>query len=184
MNLNIIGNGFDLFHGLPSSYYYFGCYLIEKEPELYEDIGKKYSFKYREAYRSYPEYEFDYGVEDIFWKDFERHLGDVDETFILDTYEYDLGLENDYPIEIEMNEDLAAERIKHAFVHWVKDTLDINRNYKLINRYMKGRLIPQFGVDGYFLVFNYTHTLQKIYGVPDRNIHYVHGECFGNDDDN
>lgn len=27
MNLNIIGNGFDLCHGLPSSYYYFGCYL-------------------------------------------------------------------------------------------------------------------------------------------------------------
>lgn len=26
MRLNIIGNGFDLYHGLPSLYYYFGCF--------------------------------------------------------------------------------------------------------------------------------------------------------------
>lgn len=31
MNLNIIANGFNLFHELPNSDYYFGFYLIENE---------------------------------------------------------------------------------------------------------------------------------------------------------
>jgi len=185
MNLNIIGNGFDLFHGLPSSYYFFGCYLIKNHPEFYEQIGKMYDLKYANVYRTYPEYEFEYEVEDIFWRDFEKHLGDVNEDFILYTYEDDLGLENDDPIDIEMDEDLAAENLKKSFVHWVKDTLDKEENYRLIKMFMKKETNKiEFGRDDYFLVFNYTHTLQKIYKIPDNRIHYVHGECMGQDDDN
>ena len=37
--------------------------------------------------------------------------------------------------------------------------------------------------DDYFLEFNYTHTLQQLYKISDDNIYYVHGECFGEDDD-
>ena len=33
-----------------------------------------------------------------------------------------------------------------------------------------------------FLVFNYTHTLQKVYQIGDYNICYVHGECTGEED--
>lgn len=29
MRLNVIGNGFGLYHGLPSLYYYFGCFLAK-----------------------------------------------------------------------------------------------------------------------------------------------------------
>lgn len=33
-NLNVIGNGFDLYHGLPTSYYYFACYILSTNEEL------------------------------------------------------------------------------------------------------------------------------------------------------
>ncbi|WP_277409985.1 AbiH family protein [Lacrimispora xylanisolvens] len=34
-----------------------------------------------------------------------------------------------------------------------------------------------------YLVFNYTHMLQNIYGIEPKNICYVHGECTGNEED-
>jgi hypothetical protein len=183
MNLNIIGNGFDLFHGLPSSYYYFGCYLIENEDEFYNYIGENYDFIFRNVSSTYPDLEYDYVVEEMFWKDFESRLGSINENFVVEKYSDDLGLENDDPIELEMEEDLVAERIKAIFGQWVKNTLDKDINYELIKKY-KGK-IPRFnyGKNNRFLVFNYTHTLQEIYGISDCNIYYVHGECQGTEDD-
>lgn len=184
MQLNIIGNGFDLYHGLPSSYYFFGCYLIKNNPEFYAKIGNMYNFTFAEFVGSAIDYEYNLVVEDIFWREFEKNLGEVNEYFIVDTHDNDLNLENDDPIEIEMNEDRVAEELKQAFVHWVKDTLDQDENYKLILKSMKKATNAlKFKYDDYFLVFNYTHTLQKIYNISDEKIHYVHGECLGDDDD-
>lgn len=183
MQLNIIGNGFDLYHGLPSSYYFFGCYLIKNIPEFYKEIAGVYNFKFVNVINPHTE-DYEYVVEDMFWRDFERHLGEVNESFFIDTHDYDLDLENDDPIDIEMNEDIVAEKLKQAFVNWVKDTLDQDANYKLILKDMeKGNNLRKFKSDDYFLVFNYTHTLQKIYNIRDERIHYVHGECLGYEDD-
>jgi hypothetical protein len=184
LNLNIIGNGFDLYHGLPSSYYYFGCYLIKNDPEFYEEVGKMYNLNHIKPIDPSIVHDYEYVVEDIFWRDFERHLGDIDEFFIVDTHEDDLGLECNDPVDIEMNEDKIAERLKHYFVHWVRDTLDKDENYDIIARMLKeidnGIVLND---DEYFLEFNYTHTLQQLYEISDDKIYYVHGECFGDDND-
>ena len=74
MSLNIIGNGFDLYHGLPSSYYYFGCYLIKEQTDLYETIGNMYGLIFRKVHRTYLDFEYDLVVEDIFWREFEKHF--------------------------------------------------------------------------------------------------------------
>lgn len=179
MNLNIIGNGFDLYHGLPSSYYYFGCYLIKEQPDLYETIGNMYGFIFRKIHKTYPDFEYDLVVEDIFWNEFEKHLGDVDEDFIIDTYPDNLYLENVDPIDIEMDDDIIAVRLKTAFIQWVNATLDRDENYTLIREKMrKNSTRLYFAKDDYFLNFNYTHTLQEIYNISDDNICYIHGECF------
>lgn len=184
LNLNIIGNGFDLYHGLPSSYYYFACYLIDKDPEFFGEIGKMYSLTHLTPVGPSIAHEFDYTAEDIFWREFEGRLGEVDEDFILYSYEDDLGLESDDPYDIEMNEDLRAERLKKFFVNWVKDTLDKKENFRIIMNYLQGKSeFLNINKKDYFVVFNYTHTLQHLYNVDDEMIHYVHGECFGNEDD-
>lgn len=184
MQLNIIGNGFDMYHGLPSSYYFYGCYLVKNNPEFYEEIGKMYGFTFAKMVGPAIAHDYEYVVEDIFWREFESHLGEIDEYFIIDTHEDDLGLENNDPIQIEMDEHIIADRLKQSFINWVKDTLDQDENYEIIEKDMKkseNRL--RFGCEDYFLVFNYTHTLQKNYNIDDERIHYVHGECLGNDDD-
>lgn len=185
MNLNIIGNGFDLYHGLPSSYYYFGCYLAKNNYEFYEEICNMYNLIYAHM-TSYMGHDYDYVVEDIFWSEFEKHLGDVDDGFILDTHNYDLGLEINEDFDIPMNEDAAAETLKKAFIHWIIDTIDKKENYQVINRVMarSGKNYKiNFIEDDRFVVFNYTHTLQHIYKIEDWQVLYVHGECTGNEDD-
>ncbi|WP_426348819.1 AbiH family protein [Alloiococcus sp. CFN-8] len=184
MDLNIIGNGFDLYHGLPSSYYYFGCYLIKNDPEFYEEVGKMYNFSYMKQIGPPIAHYYEYVVENIFWKDFERHLGEVDEFFIIDTHEDDLGLEYNDAVDIEMNEDKIAEGLKRYFVRWVIDTLDKDESYDIITRMVKtidsGVL---FKDDDYFIEFNYTHILQQLYKISCDKIHYVHGESFGEEND-
>ena len=39
MRLNIIGNGFDLYHGIPSKYQDFANWLIQNDAQLFESIG-------------------------------------------------------------------------------------------------------------------------------------------------
>lgn len=181
MNLNVIGNGFDLYYGLPSSYYYFGCYLIENDPEFYEEIGRMYELNHLEMVGPAIAHDYNYVVEDIFWSDFERHLSKVDEYFVVDTSVDDLDLECPDPVEIELEHDKNADQLKKKFAKWVSDTLDLESNYSLI----KDRLLNSSDIDlsneDYFLQFNYTHSLQKIYDIEDDKIHYVHGECLGDD---
>ncbi|BCN30959.1 AbiH family protein [Anaeromicropila herbilytica] len=187
MNLNIIGNGFDLYHGLPSSYYYFGCYLIENDSDLYMALSKWFRFKYYSKARGYPYEDFEYGVEEQFWSYFEERLGIVDETAIIDTYDSDLGLEiNDY--DIPMDDDQIANELRKMFISWVSNTLDIKDNYRIIRKFKnitknKKHYKMGFTNSDRYLLFNYTHVLQNIYGIQPINICYVHGECTGDDDD-
>lgn len=184
MILNIIGNGFDLYHGLPSGYYHFACYLIEKDPEFYDEIVNMFNLGGYKKMKSPIEDDFVYVVEEELWKNFEKNLGNINEYSIVGTHVDDLRLENDDPVDLQMNDDIIAENLKKAFTHWVRDTLDKKENYDLILEEMKeAKEKVNFSDDEYFLEFNYTHTLQNIYKISEDRIHYVHGECLGNDND-
>jgi hypothetical protein len=58
--LYIIGNGFDLHHGIPSAYKDFGTFVKPNDPEIYGLI---------EEY---------FGIDDGFWSDFEARLAHFD----------------------------------------------------------------------------------------------------------
>lgn len=88
------------------------------------------------SYTGYPLEDVEYGVESQFWSIFEERLGVVDETAIVETYNYDLGLEvEDY--DIPMDDDLLAEKIKESFREWVIETLEKADNYKIIASFIK-----------------------------------------------
>lgn len=176
--LNVIGNGFDLYHGMPSSYYYFGCFLIGSDPEFYSEIGDMYKIKTKNYIGPSIAHFFDYGVEKLFWSDFESHLGEVDENYIVGTNNYDLGLENDDPIDIDMYHYKNADKLKEYFAKWINETLDISENYCVIKDHLKKSLKGlHFNSSDSFITFNYTHTLQEVYGISEEKIYYMHGEC-------
>ena len=120
MNLNLIGNLFDLYHGLPSSYYYFGCFLIERDLELYEELSAMYGFRKGKS-TGYPSDDFTYGVEDFFWRVFEKHLGEIAGLWVEKTLLDDLGLEDDDAVDLEMYQYNNSEEIKKALSRWMKD---------------------------------------------------------------
>ena len=62
-HLYIIGNGFDLYHGLPTSYGHFSDYVKEHDNELAELVEKYYFHK----------------INSDFWSDFEENLSGLDD---------------------------------------------------------------------------------------------------------
>lgn len=179
MNIYIIGNGFDLYHGLPSRYADFANWLSENNSELFEDIGKYYGIPVFTTIQCGPDIEVDgYYVYDKFWWCFEKELGAVDTMAFENQLLDDLGLENDDPVDIgkEINADGIAYQIKHEFARWIASTVDTDRNYDIIKKIIGKNRIP-IDDQSIFISFNYTHTLQKVYRIPNHRIYYIHGEC-------
>lgn len=177
MQLNIIGNGFDLYHGLPSRYTDFANWLINNDKSLFKDIGKYFNANtYVMEYYGYENEVVRYLVDDKFWSKFEEELGNLNIMAFEETLLDDLGLENDDPVSLidDVYADKIAINLKKQFAEWVK-TFDIKKNYALINKligYHKANLSKG---DGY-INFNYTHSLQNIYNIPLKNIYYIHGQ--------
>lgn len=172
MNLNIIGNGFDLYHGLPCSYYYFGCFLAKYYSEFYEEMSRMYGFS---CYKSIDYEEVDVFVDNIFWSTFEEKLGELDSTWMEESLLDDLGLECDDPVDIDIPGMVNAEIIKKKFCEWIRTTVNTKRNYGIIKKRIKKKRC-KFSKDDYFINFNYTQTLEDVYKIPDSCIYHIHGE--------
>jgi hypothetical protein len=184
MNLNIIGNGFDLYHGLPSSYYYFGCYLVENNCELYDELSEMYGFR-KGVNSGFPSDDFYYAVEDFFWKDFEIHLGEINSLWVDESLQDDLGLENDDAVDLDMYQYNNSDEIKKALSRWMNNIVDKEENYKIIREKMKTEKFKlNLSKKDYYLSFNYTHTLEKIYRIDENKIYHIHGECTESVEDN
>jgi len=152
--LYILGNGFDLWHGLPTGYDHF----YEFAKQLLDEIENYYSF---EVIHSGP------------WSDFENSLGFFEWEYFYEAYNHiDVTSESFKPSEVygledELTEqaDSHVEAIKESFQKWVEG-IDISvANKKL--------LFPQ---NTNFITFNYTSTLQSIYGISDENVFHIHGQ--------
>ena len=155
--LYIIGNGFDLWHGLPTRY---------------EDF-------YRFAKAKLSEVEWQCFVDAaIPWGDFEKSLGTFDwATFYehhdcTDVTAEDFSRSQAYALEDELVEqaDNLVNAIQELFHEWVGG-IDVS----MARRQMK--LIP----DARYLTFNYTSTLQEVYEIDCKRILHLHGSCDCND---
>ena len=160
--LFVIGNGFDLHHNLPTGFNGFRDYVKKEFPESYDYISK---FILKES-----------SEEEKDWNDIENELA---ETLALN---YDEMLEEAI-LSSEMNMDRASywsdiqfnaeyynqelPNLRKAFDEWVDgiEILGVVRPDKEI----------VFSKEDLFLNFNYTETLQKLYGVEESQIVYIHG---------
>lgn len=180
MRLNIIGNGFDLYHGLPCSYYYFGCFLAKHHHSFYEEMSQMFNFP---CYKPVGYEEIEIFVDQIFWQTFEERLGELDSIWMEEKLLDDLGLECSDPVDIEIPEEANAEKIKEKFCDWISTTVNTYENYQIIKRKIKGEKV-KFNMDDYFINFNYTQTLQEIYKIPDSRVYHIHGKCIMGEESN
>lgn len=160
MKLYIIGNGFDLAHGIASSYDDFRLYL----EKVYEDVVKsEEDDDFDLSHGGLVLYEMISNLDsDTRWSDFETNLGKLDYS----EFEEGLGETDSYERE-SLYSDLGEylhEALTSLFNDWAR-SIDITK------------VKPKFQLDkkGIYLTFNYTMTLEKVYGIPPSNILHIHG---------
>jgi len=157
--LDIIGNGFDLHHHIPSRFVQFGAYVRDTDLTTYRLLERYFA------------------VDDKFWNDFEARLADFDADFVMEDNQMFLpsyGADDwsdsghhDYEYEIEGIVRRISETLRGHFADWVK-ALPIPDASGI------GRPVP-IDPTALFLSFNYTPTLQRAYGVPDTRVLHIHG---------
>ena len=160
--LYIIGNGFDLDHKIKSSYADF------KEWCIVHNI------------KSQIEYLFG---PDANWSNIEEALGNYQ---VDDIYEkidpYDGVYKDEDPFEVSDKIDDSVkvlfkettESLKSAFTDWV-NIIDINNCFRIEDY--------KFISDNFYLTFNYTETLERIYNIPSTQICHIHGSRLVKGDD-
>lgn len=157
--LYIIGNGFDLAHGIPSRYSDFGQYLAQVDSALSDLVG------------DYLEIDKDY------WNEFEERLAWLDYDKVLDHAadflvpygddDWSDAYHHDYEYEIAQVVEGLSSHLRSRFVEWIRRLPTPARGSFSPIRC----IVPS----ARFLSFNYTSTLQDFYRVPDANVTHIHG---------
>lgn len=158
--LYIIGNGFDLMHGVESSYYSFADYLAKKNKRIIDTL------------------EFVFTPEDI-WADFEESLASFDagkmasrtvvDTFldISEAYEEDSPMANFYMAVEDAAQPMrtVAYELPKEFRKWVGKLAVQTYDRPLANLFVGGKVLD----------FNYTEFVESLYGVSEEDVCYIHG---------
>lgn len=156
--LYVIGNGFDLMHGVPSTYYHFRNFL-GKDSQL------------RSVLESY------LTREDL-WADFEESLAHIDSGAMLNVVDdwmriYDTNEPDKASGDFHDAVESAVKPVKiimdglpAAFRRWV-ESLRPDGCSRPLEKVLKKEAM--------YLNFNYTEFLETIYGIPREHILYIHG---------
>ena len=154
--LYIIGNGFDLAHGIKSKFKH-----------------------YKEYYKFSKDVEKGFDIEKIFrnlggdWSNIEEAIGAYDVEELKENIEPEDDEEEEFTRQDELKSSCLQYFFKNTinalrilFKRWV-DNIDIRVKAKH-EQY-------KFNKDDLFLSFNYTEVLETLYGIPIDNICYIHG---------
>jgi len=189
LKLFIIGNGFDIAHGMKTKYSDFKRFLEQNYPNAVPDYNLPAMVP--EPYETKDggeEYDENVKVEAIIrildtteggdWRDVETSLGMLDYSEFLDNYNDYLDDEGDidekaFRDEFYNNGDNARylcgalASIPHYFSLWANKIRIRHKKLQafsdMINKY-----------EDLFLNFNYTLTLEKLYGA--KNVCHIHGQ--------
>lgn len=156
-NLYIIGNGFDIAHGIPSRYSDFRHYCELKMPEMYEKLNRYYE------------------GGDKLWNDFENELPNLNQEALfswatINNPNWNQNWNSYYAFIDEIrNEVDYVEGLKLYFTEWIRSISlnDIPQQYEL-------------PIDNcLYLSFNYTLTLERVYHIQANRILHIHGKVEG-----
>lgn len=172
--LYIIGNGFDIHHGLDTWYSSFGLYLKDKHSSIYDNLVN---------YIGMPELDSEdeqtlYAQE---WNEFEKSLANLYYEEIIDEHsEYAAN-----PASDDYHKDLGAIEI---YVSEIRDNLTI-KLFEAFKEFINQVDYPnlynskslRIKKKAHFFNFNYTKSLQKYYSIPDSSILYIHKQADSDD---
>lgn len=158
--LYIVGNGFDLYHQLPTSYIEFSKYLETNNVSVYDEINNSISYQ---------------SSDNNLWHRFEENLSFIDMEYLVDKIcEYLPSLSSD-----EYYSDMAAcERVANTIVYNLTEGLrnEFSNFIRVASSFeVDPNLLLNVDLNAIYISFNYTKTLENHYGIKNNNILYIHG---------
>ncbi|MCE7615487.1 bacteriophage abortive infection AbiH family protein [Vibrio fluvialis] len=158
--LYVTGNGFDLHHGIASSYNNFKEYVKSHDNELYESIDT-------------------YLPIDKWWSDLEESFAYIDVDNIAESAldflrsynseDWSDSYHHDYQFEVSRVINLLSVKLVERFSEWIFK-LEIPTQEEL-------SIVPLLlDKNATYFSFNYTETLINTYGINDDQILYIHGK--------
>lgn len=160
--LYIIGNGFDLAHGIKSGYWHFKKWLIHNGKDSLVGLMDIFFSNERDV-----------------WSSIEQALGEYDEESILEYCKPDKEFDFDHSLSASARiEDSpmaifqpVLDEFRDAFRDWVNsiEISGVEKVYKL-------------NADSRYLSFNYTDTLETEYGIAQNQVTHIHGSRLNDDE--
>lgn len=155
--LFIIGNGFDLAHGLSTRF----------DPDFRKiAIGKEADSQFWDLYQS--------EAPDI-WSDFENVLArpNFDELIqIFDAYPPDYSSDRESDRDSSILQAEISGKLNESLRDFATQAEDELQSTK--TRFLYRNLLTS---ESLYVSFNYTHTLETLYGIPSGNVLHIHGEA-------
>lgn len=160
MKLFVIGNGFDIGHGIRCKYSHFHEYLNAKREDILEVMCKfYYTGKDSELWS-----DFETSLErDINYDSLSEIIGENSPNFGSDDFRD--GDWYDAQIYIEQECDELLEMVRSGFEQWITslEISEVKKKYDLDRSAL-------------YITFNYTDVLEKIYNIPLSNILHIHNK--------
>lgn len=164
-HLYLIGNGFDRHHSIKSNYEHFKEWLNCHNHALYMRLAQTYEL-----------YDCD------FWSEFETNLGELPiKSIIHESYSMPFLIESPTGIKTFDCGDIAGEigyklkylfwELQDSFHEWIKN----------LNRPDASKKIKIDNNNSFFIVFNYTKTLETLYNIDNDHLLYIHGNAHTDD---
>lgn len=161
--LYIIGNGFDISHGINSKYSDFKNFVLENGNRNHVNLMDTF-----------------FSQKEEFWCDIEESLGDYNEENIYEFCKPDEEIDLDHTMrDIARAEDgpdwlfkPELDKFKEEFHDWVNQ-IDIS----------VARPLCCLPWNSKYLTFNYTNTLEQVYNIPSQQICHIHGSRINNNEE-
>lgn len=163
--LYIIGNGFDMHHGMDTSYISYAKFIKLYYPSTYDLLIEYFGLT-----------DIDQNTKwDPLWARFEEVLGHIYAEDLLEKYsEYSANPASDNFSDGDW--DTIAVLIEDEIDNFLKE---MNTSFSQFIENVKYPICVflkklKINKNAFFLNFNYTHTLEKYYKVNRKNIKYIH----------
>lgn len=171
--LYIIGNGFDLAHGLKTNYWLLRTFIEEKNPYFIRTFESKYDIEPLDDtepwYTEEAQIRWNDSVNHSLWSEFEKCMGEPNTTEMLDMSE-------------SVTEGMPSDGIRyHMDCYWREEFEYIDRFHDYVREWIESvdtsKVIclkkSLLNSEDYFFNFNYTDILEKVYGIE--NVLHIHG---------
>lgn len=171
--LYIIGNGFDLAHGLKTNYWLLRTFIEEKNPYFIRTFESKYDIEPLDDtepwYTEEVQIRWNDSVNHSLWSEFEKCMGEPNTTEMLDMSE-------------SVTEGMPSDGIRyHMDCYWREEFEYIDRFHDYVREWIESvdtsKVIclkkSLLNSEDYFFNFNYTDILEKVYGIE--NVLHIHG---------